>query len=152
MPKITPFLWFDDNLEDALELYGSVFPNAKVGTVTRQGQGKVLSAQFELEGQAFIGLNAGPHHKFNESISFFVRCESQEEVDYYWTRLTANGGAESQCGWLEDKFGLSWQIIPVALERYLGDPDPAKAQRVVQAMLQMQKIDIAALDRAYAGE
>jgi predicted 3-demethylubiquinone-9 3-methyltransferase (glyoxalase superfamily) len=150
MQKITPFLWFDGRVEEAVELYTSVFPNTKVGKITRHGD-KVMSASFELEGQAFLALNGGPTYQFSPAVSFFVRCETQVEVDHYWTRLTANGGAENQCGWLSDKFGLCWQIIPVALERYLNDDDPAKAQRVMQAMLKMTKIDIAALDRAYAG-
>lgn len=150
MQKITPFLWFDGRIDEALELYTSVFPNTKVGKITRRGD-KVMSASFELEGQAFMALDGGPTYRPTPAISFFVRCETQAEVDHYWTRLTADGGAESRCGWLVDKFGLSWQIIPVALERYLSDDDPAKAQRVMQAMLKMVKLDIAALDRAYAG-
>jgi len=157
MPKITPFLWFDDRIEDAIELYTSVFPHAKVHKITRYGEGapvspgKVMSAVFELEGQTFYALNGGPMHRFSEAVSFFVRCETQAEVDHYWNRLTADGGVEQPCGWLKDKFGLSWQIIPETLERYLSDPDPARSQRVMQAMMQMKKIDIAALDRAYAG-
>lgn len=149
MQKITPFLWFDGQLAEAIEFYTSVFPHTKVGQVSRQGD-TIFSATFELEGQTFMALNGGPHHKFNEAISFFVQCADQAEVDYYWARLTA-GGAESRCGWLKDKFGLSWQIIPDALGRYLGDPDRAKADRVLQAMLTMSKIDVAALDAAYAG-
>ena len=114
-------------------------------------EGKMMTCTFELEGQEFMALNAGPIFKFTEAISFFVKCETQEEVDYYWNNLTADGGAESQCGWLKDKFGLSWQIIPNALGELMGDKDPAKAQRVMQAMLQMRKIDIAALQKAYDG-
>jgi predicted 3-demethylubiquinone-9 3-methyltransferase (glyoxalase superfamily) len=158
MPTITPFLWFDDNLEEAIELYTSIFPDTKVGKMTRYGdagpmpKGTLMTANFELQGQSFIGLNAGPHFKFNEAVSFYVRCKTQEEVDLYWSRLTANGGAESQCGWLKDKFGLSWQIVPEALERYLNGPDPAKANRAMQAMLNMQKIDVATIERAAEGE
>jgi predicted 3-demethylubiquinone-9 3-methyltransferase (glyoxalase superfamily) len=158
MPTITPFLWFDDNLEEAIELYTSIFPDTKVGKMTRYGdagpmpKGTVMTANFELQGQSFIGLNAGPHFKFNEAVSFYVRCKNQEEVDYYWSRLTANGGEESQCGWLKDKFGLSWQIVPEALERWLSETDPAKANRAMQAMLKMKKIDVAAIERAAAGK
>ena len=150
MPKITPFLWFDGHTEAAVELYTSVFPNTKVTNITRKPDGKVMSASFELEGQAFIALDGGPHYKFTEAVSFFVRCETQAEVDHYWTSLTAEGGSEQPCGWLKDRFGLSWQIIPAALERYFADPDPARVQRVVQAMMKMKKIIIADLDRAAA--
>ncbi len=151
MKKITPFLWFDTQAEDAMTLYTSVFKNSKVLGVSRGPDGKAQSVNFEIEGQELIGFNAGPEFKFNESISFFVDCKDQAEVDYYWNRLTADGGEESQCGWLKDKFGLSWQIVPVALTQYLSDPDPAKAHRVMQAMLKMRKIVIAELDQAYAG-
>jgi predicted 3-demethylubiquinone-9 3-methyltransferase (glyoxalase superfamily) len=156
MAKITPFLWFQDRLEEAVELYTSVFPNAKVTRMSRMGEGPsgpLMSAAFELEGQAFMAFNGRPpQHRFDESVSFFVRCETQAEVDRYWDRLTANGGEEQPCGWLKDPFGLSWQIVPATLERYLGDPDPAKVQRVVQAMLKMKRLDIAGLERAYAGK
>lgn len=158
MPTITPFLWFDDNLEEAIELYTSIFPDTKVGKMTRYGdagpmpKGTLMTANFELQGQAFIGLNAGPHFKFNEAVSFYVLCKNQEEIDYYWSRLTANGGAESQCGWLKDKFGLSWQIVPEVLERCLNDPDPARANRAMQAMLKMKKFDVAEIERAAAGK
>jgi predicted 3-demethylubiquinone-9 3-methyltransferase (glyoxalase superfamily) len=150
MKKITPFLWFDTQAEEAMNLYTSVFKNSKVLGVSRGPDGKAQSVNFELEGQELIAFNAGPEFKFNESISFFVDCKDQAEVDYFWNKLTADGGEESQCGWLKDKFGLSWQIVPAALSRYLGDPDPAKAQRVMQAMLRMRKIIVADLDRAYA--
>ena len=143
--SITPFLWFDDNLREAVAFYKSVFPNAKIESVND------FMATFELEGQRFSALNGGPKHKFNEAVSFFISVETQEEVDYFWTRLIADGGQESRCGWLEDKFGLSWQVIPKALGRYLSDPDRNKADRVLQAMLKMQKIIIADLDKAYAG-
>jgi predicted 3-demethylubiquinone-9 3-methyltransferase (glyoxalase superfamily) len=155
MQKITPFLWFDGNAEEAMNFYTSVFKNAKVGNISRYGEagpgaaGSVLTASFELEGLQFTALNGGPHYKFSEAISFHVACESQEEVDYFWERLGA-GGQIQQCGWLKDKFGVSWQIVPTALPRLLGNPDRAKANRVVQAMLQMKKLDIAALERAAA--
>jgi predicted 3-demethylubiquinone-9 3-methyltransferase (glyoxalase superfamily) len=157
MQKIVPCLWFDDRIEEAAKFYTSVFPDAKVTHTSRYGdagplpKGKVLTMMFELAGQEFMGLNGGPQFKFSEAISFFVRCETQAEVDHYWNKLTAGGGAESMCGWLKDKFGLSWQIVPNALTRYLADKDSKKAERVMQAMLQMKKIDIATLDRAYAG-
>src|SRR4051794_12461237 len=145
MTSITPFLWFDNNVPEAVAFYKSVFPNAKVETVSD------FMAVFELEGQRFNALNGGPQYKFNEAVSFFVSVETQAEVDYFWDRLTADGGEESRCGWLKDKFGLSWQVIPSALGRYLGDPDRSKANRVMQAMMQMRKIVIVDLDRAYAG-
>jgi predicted 3-demethylubiquinone-9 3-methyltransferase (glyoxalase superfamily) len=154
MQKITPFLWFDDQAEEAMNFYTSIFKNSKVGKVSRYPEGapgpagKVMSATFQLEGQEFMALNGGPVFKFTEAISFFVNCETQEEVDELWTKLSA-GGKESQCGWLKDKFGLSWQIIPSALGKMLGDPDREKAKRVMQAMLKMKKIDIAGLQRAY---
>jgi predicted 3-demethylubiquinone-9 3-methyltransferase (glyoxalase superfamily) len=155
MQKITPFLWFDGNAEEATNFYTSIFRNAKVGNISRYGEagpgpaGSVLTASFELEGLQFTALNGGPHFKFNEAISFHVACESQDEVDYFWDRLGA-GGQIQQCGWLKDKFGVSWQIVPTALPRLLGDPDRTKANRVMQAMLQMKKLDIAALNRAAA--
>ena len=149
MNKITPFLWFDDQAEEAMNFYVSVFKNSKVLSVTPGPNGKAFSVTFELERQRFMGLNAGPQFKFNEAISFFVDCKTQEEVDELWEKLTADGGEESMCGWLKDKYGLSWQIIPSALGELLGDPDPVKAQRVMQAMLQMRKIDIEGLKQAY---
>jgi predicted 3-demethylubiquinone-9 3-methyltransferase (glyoxalase superfamily) len=155
--KIMPCLWFDDRIEDAVNFYTSVFPNAKITNMSRYGdagplpKGKVMTATFEIEGQEFMALNGGPQFRFSEAISFFVKCKDQAEVDHYWGKLTADGGSESQCGWLKDKFGLSWQIIPDALGRYLGDKDPAKAGRAMQAMLQMKKIDIESLRRAHAG-
>ncbi len=156
MQKITPFLWFDNNLEEAIDFYTSVFKNSKIIDVARYevdspGQtGKVMTATFQLEGQEFMGLNGGPEFKFTEATSFYVNCETQEEVDELWEKLT-EGGEESQCGWLKDKFGLSWQIIPTVLGELLGDKDPEKAGRVMNAMLQMQKIDIKTLQDAYAG-
>lgn len=152
MKKITPFLWFDTQAEEAMNFYVSVFKNSKVLGVTPGPEGKAMSVSFELEGQEFVGFNAGPQFKFNEAISFFVDCETQQEVDELWSKLTANGGEESMCGWLKDKYGLSWQIIPKGLGQMLNDPDPARAQRVMQAMLQMNKIDLAGLERAYHQE
>ncbi len=152
MSKITPFLWFDTQAEDAMNFYASVFKNSKVGDVSRGPDGKVFTVNFQLEGQDFIALNAGPNFKFNESISMFVSCEDQNEVDYFWNKLIANGGEESQCGWLKDKYGLSWQIIPKQLGELMGDPDPEKSGRVMQAMLKMQKIIVADLQKAYAND
>jgi len=149
MKKITPFLWFDTQAEEAMNFYVSIFKNSKVLGVTPGPNGRAMSVSFELEGQEFIALNAGPEFKFNEAISFFVDCETQAEVDELWAKLTADGGEESMCGWLKDKYGLSWQIIPNALGQMLGDPDPAKSQNVMKAMLQMSKIDIAGLKAAY---
>jgi len=157
MQKIMPCLWFDDRIEDAVNFYTSVFPNAKITNMSRYGdampgqKGKVLTVSFELEGQEFMALNGGPQHKFSEAISFVVRCGTQAEVDYYWNKLLEGGGREDQCAWLKDKFGLSWQIVPNALGRYLSDKDSRKAQRVMEAMLKMKKIVIADLDKAYAG-
>ena len=155
MHKITPFLWFDDKAEEAMNFYVSIFKNSKVGSVTRYGdagpgpKGTVMSATFQLDGQDFFALNGGPLFKFTEAISFFVNCETQEEVDELWEKLTAGGGTPQRCGWLKDKYGLSWQIIPKALGEMLGDKDPQKSQRVMQAMLQMNKIDIQRLKEAY---
>jgi len=145
MKKITPFLWFDTQAEEAMNFYCSIFKNSKVLGFSPS------SVNFELEGQEFIGFNAGPEFKFNESISFFVNCEDQAEVDELWNRLISDGGEESQCGWLKDKFGLSWQIVPKQLGELMGDPNPEKSQRVVQAMLKMQKIIVADLQKAYDG-
>ena len=151
MKKITPFLWFDTQAEEAMNFYVSVFKNSKAGEVSRGPDGRAFSITFQLDGQDFMAMNAGPQFKFNEAISFFVDCDTQEEVDYYWTTLSADGGEESMCGWVKDKFGLWWQIIPSALGELMGDPDPVKAQRVTQAMLQMRKIDIAGLKKAHEG-
>lgn len=147
--KITPFLWFDGQLEEAMGFYASIFPGSKVGAVTRHG-GAVMTASFELAGQRFMGLNGGPHFKFTPAVSFFVDCETQAEVDELWEKLSADGSTQ-QCGWLTDRFGLSWQVIPKALGRLLQDPDPARAQRAMQAMLQMTKIDIRKLEDAADG-
>jgi predicted 3-demethylubiquinone-9 3-methyltransferase (glyoxalase superfamily) len=152
MNKITPFLWFDDQAEEAMNFYTSIFKNSKVLGVTPGPNGKAMSVTFELEGQRFLGFNAGPQFKFNEAISFFVDCKDQQEVDELWEKLLAGGGEESMCGWLKDRYGLWWQIIPSALGQMLGDPDPAKAQRTMQAMLQMHKIEIEGLRQAYEGE
>jgi predicted 3-demethylubiquinone-9 3-methyltransferase (glyoxalase superfamily) len=155
MQKIIPFLWFDDQAEEAMKFYASIFKNSKIGSVTRLSdevpgpKGKVVTASFQLAGQEFMALNGGPVPgiKFNESISFFVNCETQAEVDELWEKLSA-GGEEGQCGWLKDKFGVSWQIVPTVLGELLGDKDPAKAQRVTHAMLQMKKLDIEVLKQA----
>jgi predicted 3-demethylubiquinone-9 3-methyltransferase (glyoxalase superfamily) len=156
MQKITPFLWFDTQAEEAANLYVSIFKNSKILKVARYGEagpgpaGSVMIINFQIEGQEFIALNAGPRFKFTEAISFVINCQTQEEVDHYWNKLTADGGQESMCGWLKDKYGLSWQVTPTILGELMADKDAKKAQRVMQAMLQMKKIDIAALKRAYA--
>ena len=154
MSKITPFLWFDTQAEEAAQLYVSIFNNSKIVNVTRYGEagpgpkGSAMTVAFELDGQPFIALNGGPHFKFTEAISFSVDCKTQEEVDKYWQKLS-EGGQEVQCGWLKDKYGLSWQINPTILGEMLSDPDPQKSKRVMEAMLKMKKIDIAGLKRAY---
>jgi predicted 3-demethylubiquinone-9 3-methyltransferase (glyoxalase superfamily) len=156
MPKISPFLWFDNQAEEAMNFYVSIFKNAKIGNVSRYGdagpgpKGSVMVASFELDGMKFTALNGGPQYKFTEAISLYVDCDSQEEVDHYWEKLSA-GGQVQQCGWLKDKFGLSWQIIPSALPKLLSDPDKGRAMRAMRAMLQMKKIDVAALQKAAAG-
>jgi predicted 3-demethylubiquinone-9 3-methyltransferase (glyoxalase superfamily) len=156
--KITPFLWFDDKAEEAAKFYTSIFKNSKIGNITRYDEeatgptgrpaGSVMTVDFQLGGQEFVALNGGPMFKFTEAISFVVNCENQEEVDYFWSKLSA-GGEESRCGWLKDKFGLSWQVVPTVLIEMLTDQDTAKAKRVMHAMLQMDKIDIAVLKKAY---
>jgi predicted 3-demethylubiquinone-9 3-methyltransferase (glyoxalase superfamily) len=154
MPKITPFLWFDTQAEEAAKFYTSIFKNSKITSVARYPEGSpgpagsVMTVDFELDGQRFTALNAGPLFKFTEAISFVVRCETQQEVDEYWSKLSA-GGEESQCGWLKDKFGLSWQITPNALIEMLQDKDAKKSKRVMQAMLKMRKIEIQPLRDAY---
>jgi predicted 3-demethylubiquinone-9 3-methyltransferase (glyoxalase superfamily) len=156
MQKITPFLWFDNNAEDAAMFYSSVFKEAKLGKMVRYGdavpalKGQVLTASLELFGQQYTLLNGGPKFRFTEAVSFVVHCENQEEVDYYWEQLTREG-EESMCGWLKDKYGLSWQIVPNQLISMLSDPDAEKSARVMQAMLQMRKIDIPSLEKAYDG-
>ena len=151
MLTIRPFLWFDTQAEEAMNFYASIFKRSRVISVNR-ADGKVMSVQFELEGQQFMALNAGPHFKFTEAISFFVGCETQQEIDELWAKLTADGGAPSRCGWLKDKFGLSWQIIPNALGRMLGDKDAVKSKRALNAMLQMDKLDLEQLEQAYNGK
>lgn len=156
MQKITPFLWFDRRAEEAANFYTSIFKNSKVVSVMRYGdagpgpRGSPMSATFQLEGQEFIALNGGPHYTFTPAISFFVHCETQAEVDHFWEKLS-EGGREVQCGWLQDKFGVSWQIVPTVLGKMLGDKDPAKSKRVMQAMVQMIKLDIQGLQQAYDG-
>jgi len=162
MQKITPFLWFDNQAEEAAKFYATVFKNSKVGRILRYDEtsakaagrpaGSVLTIEFEIGGQKFTALNGGPQFKFNESVSFVVNCETQNEVDYFWEKLTAGGGQESECGWLKDKFGLSWQITPTVLIDMLNDKNLNKAERVMKAMMQMQKIEINKLKAAYAGK
>jgi predicted 3-demethylubiquinone-9 3-methyltransferase (glyoxalase superfamily) len=160
MQRITPFLWFDDQAEEAVKFYTSIFENSKLGRILRYGEeaakisksgrpvGSVLTIEFQIQGQKFVALDGGPRFKFNESVSFVVNCETQEEVDYFWDNLKADGGEESACGWPKDKFGLSWQIVPTALIDMLHDNDSEKSERVMKAMLQMQKIDINKLKEA----
>jgi predicted 3-demethylubiquinone-9 3-methyltransferase (glyoxalase superfamily) len=157
MKKITPFLWFEDKAEEAANFYTSIFKNSKILNIARYGEagpgpkGTVMTVTFQLEGQEFMGLNGGPHYTFSPAISFFVNCETQAEVDELWEKLSA-GGREDRCAWLTDKFGVSWQIVPKALFELIQDKDPVKSQRVFKAMLQMTKIDIEGLKRAYRGE
>jgi predicted 3-demethylubiquinone-9 3-methyltransferase (glyoxalase superfamily) len=157
MPRITPFLWFDNQAEEAANFYVSIFKNSKIVNISRYGEagpgpkGSAMTAVFQLDGQEFMALNGGPHFKFTEAISFSVDCKSQQEVDEYWEKLTAGGGKPSQCGWLKDKYGLSWQIVPAVLGQLLADNDPQKSKRVMEAMLKMTKIDISGLKRAYEG-
>jgi len=152
--KITPFLWFDSQAEEAAAFYTSIFPDSKVVKVVRYGEagpgpaGSAMTVEFQLQGQSFVALNGGPHFKFTEAISFVVNCQTQEEVDAYWEKLSAGGG-EVQCGWLKDKFGLCWQIVPTVLLEFLNDPDPEKSGRVMRAMMTMKKLDIRALKQAY---
>jgi len=154
--KITTFLWFDQNAEEAANFYTSIFKNSKILSVSRYGdagpgpKGSVMTITFQLEGQEFVALNGGPQFKFTEAISLQVNCETQAEIDEFWSKLSA-GGQEVDCGWLKDKFGLSWQVTPVALFKMLEDPDPVKAKRAMEAMLQMKKMDLARLEQAYRG-
>ena len=157
MQKITPFLWFDDKAEEAVKFYTSIFENSKIGKIARYDEagekasgrprGSVMTVEFQLEGQQFVALNGGPQFKFTEAISFVVNCETQEEVDYYWEKLS-KGGKEVQCGWLKDKYGLSWQIVPTVLGKLVSDKDAARSQRVMQAMLKMVKLDVKKLKQA----
>jgi predicted 3-demethylubiquinone-9 3-methyltransferase (glyoxalase superfamily) len=159
--KIIPCLWFDSQAEEAARFYVSIFHKSRIGRISRYGEegheihgrqaGSVMTVEFELEGQSFVALNGGPHFTFSEAISFQVHCETQEEIDFFWNRL-GEGGQEGPCGWLKDRFGLSWQVVPAVLPEMLMDADAAKAQRVTKAFLQMRKFDIAALERAYAGQ
>lgn len=160
--KVSPCLWFDHEAEDAARFYTVIFKNSKIGVISRYGEagkeihgrppGSVLTVAFELNGQSFTALNGGPVFKFNEAVSFQIECETQEEVDYYWSQLSAGGDPDAQqCGWVKDKFGLSWQVVPRILPQLLTDPDTVKSQRAFQAMLQMKKLNIAELQRAFAG-
>lgn len=162
MQKITPCLWFDTQAEEAANFYTSIFKNSKIGKITRYGKegyeihgreaGTVMTVDFEIEGQKFTALNGGPVFKFNEAISFVVHCETQKEVDYYWEKLSAGGDEKAQqCGWLKDKYGVSWQIVPEVLSELVGDPNSERSQRAMKAMLQMKKIDIKTLKQAYEG-
>ncbi len=158
MQKITPFLWFDDKAEEAANFYVSIFPNSKIGKITRYSEessnasgrppGSVMTVAFHLDGQEFIALNGGPHFRFNEAVSFVVNCETQAEIDDRWAKLSS-GGQESQCGWLKDKYGLSWQLVPTALSKWLSDASPEQSRRVMQAILQMRKIDMHRLQEAF---
>lgn len=152
VPAVTPMLWFDKDLEEAIAYYKRIFPDVVVHGIQRGPDGKAFTAQFAIGGQELMGLNAGPQFRFNEAVSFHVACKDQAEVDHYWDALTADGGQESNCGWLKDKYGLSWQIIPDALPECLGDPDPVKAGRAMQAMLGMRRLDVQALYDARDGK
>jgi predicted 3-demethylubiquinone-9 3-methyltransferase (glyoxalase superfamily) len=153
MEKITPFLWFDTQAEEAASFYTSIFKNSRIVNVSRYGdagpgpKGTAMTVEFDLDGKRFIGLNGGPHFKFTEAVSFSVACADQNEVDYFWARLS-EGGKESQCGWLKDKYGLSWQVVPARMGELMSSPDPIKSKRVMEAMLKMKKIDISTLERA----
>jgi predicted 3-demethylubiquinone-9 3-methyltransferase (glyoxalase superfamily) len=152
MKKITPFLWFDTQAEEAMNFYVSLFRNSKVNNISRGPDGRAFTVSFELDGQEFMGLNAGPQFQFNEAVSMFVDCEDQAEVDYFWNAFTADGGEESMCGWLKDKYSLSWQIVPKQLGELMGGPDPEKSKRVMDTMLKMRKIIVADLQKAYDGK
>lgn len=162
MQKITPCLWFDDQAEEAARFYTAIFENSRIGTIARYGEagrefhgkppGSVMTVAFELDGHPFTALNGGPVFKFNEAISFQINCETQEELDHFWDKLSQGGDAKAQqCGWLKDRFGVSWQVLPAVLPQLMGGDDPAASQRVMTALLQMKKLDIAELKRAYAG-
>jgi len=162
MQKITPFLWFNDNAEEAVEFYASIFKKSRIGKIARYDQagekvsgrpaGSVMTVEFQIEGLEFIALNGGPHFKFTEAVSFVVNCKTQKELDYYWKKLTVGGGQEVQCGWLKDKFGVSWQIVPTLLGELMSSKDAAKSQRVMEAMLKMVKLDIKKLKEAAKGK
>lgn len=156
--KITAMLWFDNQAEEAVKFYTSIFKNSRIGATSRYGEGgmgkkgSVMTIEFEIEGQQFTALNGGPQFKFNEAVSFVVNCETQEEIDYYWEELTAGGGKEVQCGWLTDKYGVSWQVVPTAVMKMIEDKDQARADRVMQALLPMVKLDLKRLKDAYDGK
>jgi len=156
MKGITPCLWFDNNAEEAANFYASIFKGSKIGAIARHGkagpgpEGSVLTVMFEIGGLELMGLNGGPVFEFNEAVSFVVNCEGQKEVDYYWEKLS-RGGEKSVCGWLKDKYGVSWQVVPIEMRKLMSDPDPVKVERVTRAMLQMKKLDIAKLKKAYKG-
>ncbi|HEX6124680.1 MAG TPA: VOC family protein [Pyrinomonadaceae bacterium] len=160
--KITPCLWFDGNAQDAARFYASIFEKSEIGKTSKydepsseisgQPEGSVMAVEFEIAGQKFVGLNGGPQFRFNEAISFVIDCKDQQEVDYYWSRLTADGGQESQCGWLKDKFGLSWQVVPRVMNKLIGGPDADGSKRAMEAMLKMKKLDIQKLQDAYDGK
>src|SRR6266480_419278 len=162
MKKINPFLWFDSEAEEAAKFYVGIFKNSKIGKMARYGEeaaqkigrpaGSVMTVEFTLDRVEFVALNGGPQFKFTEAISFAINCETQDEIDYFWEKLSADGGPTGRCGWLKDKFGLSWQVNPVFLGEMLAGPDPAKSQRVMKAMMEMDKMDIATLKKAYAGK
>lgn len=152
MPKIIPSLWFDGQAEEAIAFYSAIFARSGLKETHPHGDGSLLCATFELEGQEFFAINGGPQFAFNEAVSFLIRCDSQEEVDFYWDRLLRDGGTPSQCGWLKDRFGLSWQVVPKLLNRLTSDPDRQRAGRVVEAMLKMSKLDCAALQAAFDQE
>lgn len=158
MQKLTPCLWFDTQAEEAAAFYTSIFPNSSIGAISRYGEGMpqpagtVMTVEFTLDGQNFTALNGGPVFEFTEAISYQIACADQDEVDRYWSLLTADGGEESQCGWLKDRFGLSWQVVPSALPGIIGGPDPVGAQRAVAAMMQMHKLELDVLQRAYEGQ
>jgi predicted 3-demethylubiquinone-9 3-methyltransferase (glyoxalase superfamily) len=158
MQRITPFLWFDHQAEEAAKFYISVFKNSKITGMSHYTgeepvgiKGSVMTVAFELDGQDFVALNGGPKFKFTEAVSFVVNCETQEEIDYYWKKLTADGGEDGPCGWLSDKFGLSWQVVPAKISEWMTDKDPTRSQRVMQAVMQMRKLDMAAMQRAFHG-
>lgn len=152
MSKITPCLWVEDDLQEIFDYYQSIFSNTRLEAINTMPDGTSITATFEIEGQRFMALRGGPEFKFTEAVSFYLECADQAEADYYWQKLTADGGEESQCGWLKDKFGLSWQIVPREFEEMMQGDDPVKVQRMIDAMMQMQRLDIAALRAAYDGE
>ncbi|MDQ6624226.1 MAG: VOC family protein [Verrucomicrobiota bacterium] len=157
MQRITPFLWFDTQAEEAARFYASIFKNSKIVGITHYGddgpgpKGSVMTVAFELNGEKFVALNGGPHFKFTEAVSFVINCETQDEIDYFWEKLTADGGSEVQCGWLKDKFGLSWQVVPEVFWKWAEERDSAGFERAMHALMEMKKLDLPTLQRAYAG-